>query len=102
MLFAAVAGVAGHLVIAVEGIGVDAAHHFQHFAGYYLFVLFIAGAIGDVAAIAHQACALDEGGHGGANFFRLQDLEIFWGAAAAATRFLSEQERGTDRKNYEQ
>jgi hypothetical protein len=64
MRFAAMAGVAGHFVIALERVGIHAANHFEHFARDYFLLLVIAGEVAmNVTIGAFEACARDEGAH---------------------------------------
>jgi hypothetical protein len=77
MRFAAMARITGDLFRAIEGVDVDPANHFQHFAGNYLFVLFVAAEIAFHMAIdAPQSRPRYERLHHSTNFFRLDHLQI--------------------------
>lgn len=107
MCFSAMAGIAGHLVIAVESVGIDALHHLEHLAGDHFFVFVVTGKIPcDMAALAFHPGACDERSHYGANFLRLDQLQILRCPHSAATApsgrsdrwFLSTQGNTTNRK----
>jgi hypothetical protein len=85
MLVAPMARVAGHLVIAVEGVRVNAAHHFEHFARDYLFFLVIAGEVAlDVTTAALKARARDKRAHYRPDLLLFDDREVLRRAHTAA------------------
>jgi hypothetical protein len=106
MLIAAMAGVAGYTLIAVEVILVYLPHHCQHLPGDHFVVIFIARKVPlNMASRAAHAETNRKTAHGLHHFVRLQDFEVLWrphwtppASAARRRRFLSQSHAGE--KNY--
>lgn len=110
MLLAAMAGVAGDALIAVEISLVDASDHGEHLARDYFVMVFIAGEIAHgVAPGAAHAEPDCKRAHGGHNFIGFQDLEILRRTHGPATatwrragrRFLSKRDGGDEKDGGE-